>query len=318
MNLYAGKYISLCLLLLSALFNCCNNPGNNFATRNIENITRIELSDKNNRIVLSKTEKEQWFVASFKANMRNIENLKKILSGVEVQYPLPKMYESDYSNKKIKDEGIRIDLFKGKDLEQSYYLLFTDDDDAGTIGLKAGKQQSFVMELPGQDIDFSDYIVVEQAFWENNVLFSFSQGQIKYLKVEDHENQDNSFSIENGDSISLFDVNGKNIPFDKSKMNTYLSYFNNISFDSNLNITDDEKQKIASTKPLYTMTIESEAERLTCHINPVSDNNSDDYGNPLVYNRDFFNLVIPEKKLFAKARWLEFDILFEELSYFYD
>jgi hypothetical protein len=304
--------------LVSAFFICCNNQDNNFAARNIEDITRIELSDKNNQVILSKTEKEQWFVTSFKANMRNIANLKKILADIEVQYPLPKMHEADYSNKKITDEGVRIRIFKGKDIEQIYYMLFTDNKDAGTIGLKEGKKQSYVMELPGQDIDFSDYIVVESAFWENNVLFSFNQRQIKYLKIEDHENPDNSFSIETGDSISLFDRNGKNISFDKSKMDRYLSYFNNISFDSNLNIPDEEKQKIVSVKPLYTMTIESDAERLTCYINPISDNNSDDYGNPLVYNRDFFNLIIPEKKLFAKARWLEFDILFEELSYFYD
>jgi hypothetical protein len=83
-----------------------------------------------------------------------------------------------------------------------------------------------------------------------------------------------------------------------------------------LNITDEEKQKISSAKPLYIMTIESDTDSLTCYINPISDNGIDDYGNPLVYNRDFFYLFVPQKNLFAKAEWLKFDILLEELDSF--
>jgi hypothetical protein len=266
--------------------------------------------------VLTKTEKEQWLISSFKANMQKISNLKKILSDIEVRYPLPKMYDSMYSDKIISNEGILIRAFEGKKSVKSYYLLITGEKNAEVIGLTEGKQKSYVLELPGLDIDFSDYIVTESAFWENNILFSYSPGQIKYIKIENKEEPNTSFSIKITDTVSLFDVTGKNIPFDNFKMDAYLSYFNNISFDSNLNITDDEKQEITSTNPMYVITIESETDSLTCYINPISDNNFDDYGNPLVYNRDFFHLRVPEKNLFAKACWLEFDILLEELDYF--
>jgi hypothetical protein len=300
----------------SAFFICCSNSDNNFAVKDMENITRIELSEGNNHVVLTKTEKEQWLVSSFKANMQKISNLKKILSDIEVRYPLPKMYDSMYSDKIISNEGILIRAFEGKKSVKSYYLLVTDKENAEIIGLTEGKQKSYVLELPGSDIDFSDYIVTESAFWENNILFSYNSGQIKYIKIENKEEPNASFSIKITDTVSLFDVTGKNIPFDKFKMDAYLSYFNNISFDGNLNITDEEKQKITSTNPMYVMTIESETDSLTCYINPINDNNFDDYGNPLVYNRDFFYLRVPEKNLFAKAGWLKFDILLEESDYF--
>jgi len=311
------KYI-LFFLLGTAVFISCDNSGNNFAVKDIENITRIELSDKNNQLILSKTEDNQWLVSSFPANMRNISNLKKILADIEVQYPLPKMYASVYSTQKIVSEGIWVKTFKGKNAVKSYYLLFTEDKGVETIGLMEGSQKSFVLELPGLDIDFDDYIVAEQGFWENNILFSFKPGEIKHLKIDHNENPNNSFSVTIADSISLFDINGKNVRFDKTKMDVYLSYFGNISFDSNLTVSEDEKQKIISTKPLYIITIESPTENTVCYIHPIIDNNTDDYGNPLIYNRDFFNLVIPQKNIFAKARWLEFDILLEELNYFID
>jgi hypothetical protein len=315
MTLRIVKYI-VTILSGCAVFVGCSNSGSNFAVRNIENVSRIELSDSNNYIVLSKTEENGWLVSSFKANMQNISNLKAILSGVEVRYPLPKMYDSMYSNRKIIDEGIRIKVFEGKKIVKDCYLLITNDEGVEVIGLTNEKQKPYILELPGKDIDFDDYIVTESAFWENNVLFSYSAGQIKYLKIENNEVPNSSFSIEITDSISLFDADGKNRTFDKFKMDAYLSYFNNISFESNLNIPDDEKQKIISTMPLYIMTITSVTDSLTCFINPISDNSFDDYDNPLVYNRDFFYLIVPQKNLFAKAAWLKFDILLEEISYF--
>ncbi|MDR2383684.1 MAG: hypothetical protein LBD76_07380 [Prevotellaceae bacterium] len=309
------KYI-VAILLGSAILAGCDGSSANFGVRNIENVTRIELNDSVNRIVLSKTGQNEWLVSSFKANMRNIANLQAILSGIEVRYPLPKMYDSIYSREKIRDEGIRIKVFEGKRIVKSYYLLITGEENTELIGLTDEKHKPYVLELPGKDIDFGDYIVTESVFWENNILFSYNAGQIKYLKIDNMESPDNSFSIEITDSISLFDQNGVNLPFDRFKMDAYLSYFNNISFDSNLNITDEEKQQISSTKPLYIMTIKSDADSLTCFINPISDNNTDDYGEPLVYNRDFFYLLVPQKNLFAKAAWLKFDILLEELDCF--
>jgi hypothetical protein len=294
----------------------CNGSDSNFAVKNMESITRIELSDTNNCIILSATEKGEWMVSSFRANMANIRNLQKILSDIETEYPLPKIYDSVYDNKKITDEGILIKAFRGKNLVKSYSLLVTGEPDAEAVGLATGKRQAYVLTLPGQDIDFSDYISTESAFWENNILFSCNPGEIKYVKVENMENPDNSFSIKTDDSISLFDADGGNIRANRSKTERYLSYFNNISFVGNLNMTDDEKQKTVSAELLYILNIESDTDSITCYVYPISDNNLDDYGNPLVYDRDFFNLVVPQKKLFAKAAWLRFDILLEDLNYF--
>jgi hypothetical protein len=307
--------------MVAALSGCvagvsCGDSGSSFAVRNIENVTRIELTDSNEHLILSKTEESEWMVSSFRANMQNILNLMTILSDIDAVYPLPKMYDSTYSAKKITDDGIRIKIFKGKKVVKSYHLLITGKENAEVIGLMNGKRKPYVVELPGREIDFGDYIVMKPAFWENNILFSFNARQLKYLKVDNMETPDSSFSIEINDSIALYGANGRNYPFNKFRMDAYLSYFSNISFGSNLNITDSEKQKIASTKPMYCLTVASITDSMTCYIHPISDNNLDDYGNPLVYDRDFFYLTVPQKNLFAKAAWLKFDILLEELSYF--
>lgn len=315
MTLRIVKYI-VASLLCGTVFIACRDAGARFAIQDIDVITRIELNDVENHVVLSKTERNEWLVSSFKANMANVANLRAILSSVEVQCPLPKMYDSTYSRKKIMEDGIRIRAYKGKELVKSYYLLIAEEDDAEVIGLMDEKHSPYLLELPGRDIDFGDYIVAESVFWENNILFSYNAGQIKYVEIENMETPSNSFSITIADSISLFDRDGNRIPFDKFKMDAYLSYFNNISFDSNLNISDDEKREIISARSLYIMTVRSDTDSLSCYIHPVNDSRPDDYGNPLVYNRDYFHLVVPAKNLFAVASWLKFDILLEELDYF--
>jgi hypothetical protein len=315
MNLNIQNHIFL-LLMTSMLSVCCSGGEKRFAVRNAENITRIELSDSSNHTILSKSETGEWLVSSFRANMQNILNLKKILADVEVRYPLPKMYESTYPVKKISDEGILIKIFEGKKVSKSYYLLFTDNENTETIGLIEGKQKPYILELPGLDVNLYDYIVAEPVFWENNILFAYHPGEIRRITVENKENPDASYIIGINDTISLFDMEGKSYRFDKFKMDAYLSYFNNISFGSNLNIPEREKEKIASTTPLYVLTVESDTDSLTCWICPISDNKLDDYGNRLVYNRDFFYLIVPQRNLFAKAAWLNFDILLEELNYF--
>jgi hypothetical protein len=314
------KYFFLIILLLFIIvaFIYYKNFGsdNNFAISNIEDVTRIELSDKDNQVILTKAAEGQWFISSFKANMRNISNLKKIISALEVKYPLPKMYDSVYSINNILNNGLAVKIFQNKNILKNYHLLFSDS--IGAIGLIDGKKKSYVLELQGYNIDLNDYFSVKQVFWENNILFTLDSKQIKSIQVEHTDNPNNSFIIEkNNDSISLFDKNKDTVKFNTSKMAQYLSYFRNVSFENNLNISDEEKQKILSIKPLYMLTIESVNETLTYLIIPIENNQLDDYGNPLVYDRDFFNIVVPQKELFARVKWLEFDILLEDLSYFY-
>jgi hypothetical protein len=288
---------------------------NTFAVRDIESINRIELCDSDHHTILSKTANDEWFVASFRANSRKIQNLKTILSDIEVRYPLPEMFDSVYSRQTIINEGIQLILFEGKRTVKSYHLLFTDDERAKIIALISGRQKPYVVELPGIDIDFGDYIVTETAFWEDNVLFSYNLGQIRYLRIDNRIDPDNSFSIRITDSISIFDCNGNGVTFDRSRADTYLSYFSNISFDRNLDIDSDEQQTISSIAPLYVMTIHSTIDSLTCYISPIHVDSFDDYGNPLTYDRDSFYLIVPQKNLFAIARWLDFDILLEDLNF---
>jgi len=299
------------LLGVATYYLLNNKSDNNFALTgvNIENITTIELADINNQVVLTNSN-NAWLVSSFKANEQNVSNLKNILLELETQYPLPNIYKSDYPNSRIINEGIHIKVYTGKAIVKDFYMYHTDS--IGTIGLLGEKKQPYILGFPRQDIDIADYIVTEPTFWENNIITLFNSGKINQIKVDNHSDPNNSFTLKL-DSIVLFDLHGNIVEADKLRVEQYVSYFNTVSFEHNLSAT--EKQELAVTEPLYTLSINTKHDTLTCHIIPIKDNRNDNYGNPLVYNRDFFNFVVQERDLYVRARWLKFDILFEDLDY---
>ncbi|MDR0559450.1 MAG: hypothetical protein LBG92_04730 [Prevotellaceae bacterium] len=304
----------ICLILFAVLFSC-EQTGNKFAVDKIENITKIELNTDSIRITLSKTDSNKWLTDGFKANVRNISNLQKILSGIEVQYPLPKMYETEYSFQRLVNEGINLKIFKKKTIDKDFYIMFTDS--IGTLAVADGSKNVYVVDFYGQDIDIQDYIRLEPSFWEDNLALSVKSDEIKSVKLENMYDRDNSFLIhKNGDSIYILTLNGDTALYNSDKVKRYLTYFYGVYYENSLNLSDAEKHKIISSEPLYILSIETVNEPFTCTIYPVDDSGMDDYGNPLIYNRDFFYLSIPQKQLLAKARWLEFDILLEKLKYF--
>ncbi|MDR2467258.1 MAG: hypothetical protein LBD35_07685 [Prevotellaceae bacterium] len=328
----SSRALSFVGALFLSLWSSCSESDGHFAVSDAESLVKIELTEGGNNVALSKTESGEWFAGGFAANPTNMNNLKKILSGIEMQYPLPNMLDSIYPARRIAGEGLRLRAFGRNGLVRDFSLLFAGDD--GTIALAAGGRQAYVVDYPGADIDLRDYLVAEPGFWENSLVFASPPHNIKRLKVEHTANPEDSFSIENtGDSILLFDANGKPAKYDEYTMSRYLSYFREARFERimELDELDETKRRaLLETEPMYTISLtastasiastnadtDTDIDTITCRLYPIADARTDDYGNPLVYDRDFFCLAIPQKSLFAKARWREFDILLKKLNDF--
>ncbi|MDR2424278.1 MAG: DUF4340 domain-containing protein [Prevotellaceae bacterium] len=307
-------YKKTCIGAGLSLLMCCNTSYDRFAIDGIDKITRIELTGNQQQTTLVRIDENDWRIASNKANMRKIANLKTILAALEVQYPLPKIYENIYSPEKLR-QGVRVKAYREKRTVTDYYLLFSDT--LGATGMLNSSTKVFVVDFPAQDVNLEEYFVSDPIFWENNLAFSIMPERIKSVRIENGNEPANSFTIkQDGDSIRLFDSAGNRHPCNKLKAEQYLSYFGKVSYEHSLNIGETEKNGITTAKPMYIVNIETDNENIICFVYPIADNGMDDYGQPLVYNRDFFNLVMPQKGIFAKAKWLEFDILLKEIVEF--
>jgi hypothetical protein len=280
----------------------------------MENITGIELSDSANSTMLTKTGKG-WLVASFKANTPRIEILKRLLSTVEAAYPLPATCDSLYAADMATKYGIAVSLFKNSKVVKAYTVFLLDDN--RVAGLIRGAKHGYILEFNSTQTNVADYFVAEQSFWESNILFALKPQQIKAIKVEHTADYAASFSIDRtDDTLRLFDAEHRRLDFDTDRIRQYLNYFGDVSFDVALDLSDSAKQSLAATVPAYRLTVVSASDSANFNFYAIPDTAADDYGKPLGYNRDFFILTSPCKKLYARAAWLEFDILLENAQYF--
>ena len=312
---HANRALSFVGLLFFTLWTNCSGSDGDFAVSDVESIVKIELTEGDNSVALTKPGGDEWLARGFAANPTNVRNLKQILSGIEMLYPLPAILDSVYPARRIADEGLRIRVFGRNKLVRDFSLLFAGED--GTIALVAGGRQVYVVDYPGTDVDLRDYLVAEPGFWENNLVFASSSHDIRHLRVEHGDSREDSFSIENtGDSILLFDANGMPAKYNEYIMSRYLSYFREVRFERNMELDETERRVLTESNPMYTITLTTSTDTVACRLYPIADARTDDYGNPLVYDRDFFCLAIPQKSLFARARWIEFDILLKKFKDF--
>ena len=216
----------------------------NFAVHNIDELTRIELSEGDSRAVLSKPDK-QWYVYDLPANPDAVKALLRVLSDVEIMYPLPKLYVQDFSHSVMTEQGLQVRVYKREKCLREYYLMFPEAT-AGCIGLIGGKKQIYCLSVPG----FTGESVlarmnVKPEYWQQNLLFSLHPDEILSVSVYNSEHPEESFTINRLDTIiKIVDINGASFLFDKNTANRYLSYFVNVSFEHYANLSAEERQNI--------------------------------------------------------------------------
>jgi hypothetical protein len=288
-----------------------------FAVHDIDGLTRIELAEGDTRVVLSKSDK-QWYVYDLPANPDAVKALLRILSDVEIRYPMPKLYEQNFSTTILAEKGLHLRVYKKENCIREYYLMFPDTT-AGCIGLISGKKQIYCLSIPGLSAEsVSAKMSVKSEYWQENLLFSLHPDEILSVKVYNSEHPEESFTIQRSDTIiNIMDINGVSVPFDKNTATGYLSYFVNVSFEHYANLSVEERQNLMLSDSPYTLSVETgkgTREYKALYIYEASDK-TDDYGEPLIYNRNYFYLALPDEKI-VLAKWLNFDILFKNLTEF--
>lgn len=112
------------------------------------------------------------------------------------------------------------------------------------------------VNAPGFTSDISEYISTNPLFWRDKRLFDFEPNELISIKLTDINNQTNSFQItSNQEKFDL--MNSQNVieEYSLEKIERYLSYFKNISFDSIANENVFAIDTLLKNKALYEMQI---------------------------------------------------------------
>ncbi len=264
MNKRAVKYIIglvILVLLLSLLFRNRSPFGRNntsFASDPGKEITKIEFLQGNKSLTLEKSG-ENWLLNGSGATRKSgILFIIRVLNEIQIKSPVsPGLFESEITSKKI--EQVKVRVFGNRKLLNSFIVYKTSSNIYGNIMKKAAGSKPFIVYMPGFEGDIGSAFTLNELFWQPYTVFNLLPSEIASVDFENLTDTVNSFTIENVNSNYKFSDKNRNISgWDTALVTRYLSYFTRIPFESWVfNISDEEKKKIETTLPVYTIKVKT-------------------------------------------------------------
>ncbi len=314
------------LLSITALFailfvvSCGKRPDKQFSLNDVSSVTKVELFQDSLSVILTKTD-SVWMVNSeYVAGEEAIDMLLNILNSQQVVGAVSAV-QADSALTLLAEKGLRIKVYEGKKRASLDFTVYYTPE-LGFYGLVEGNRQAYRLQLPLVEDNPYDYLSAMPSFWRNNVLVSALPSEIRMVWVDDMEDPEKSFRINRKDdgTLELYDPYNEVVVenADVARMNTYLGYFNGLSYERMLDLNPEDHKSILLSPSPYRLSVKTaDGNRIALQLFYIS-NDFDAYGNPLDYDPDRFYLSMNNGSDIALAKWVDFDLLLRELSYFVD
>lgn len=224
----------------------------NFAIKDTASIDKIFIADaKGQSVTLTKSDKI-WVVNNkYEARPDNIRLLMKTFARIDVRSPVPK---TAFNNvvKMIATSGTKVEIYQGEDKpSKTYYIGGATLDHQGTYMLleTEGVKSSvpFIMYIPGNYAYLTTRFFTEAEQWRDAVVFRYLPEDIKSIELNYFETPEESFIINNKDSVYTMSAIGSNeaIPNMNSEMlKQYVGLYQKIYYE--MIDVESSKEKIDS------------------------------------------------------------------------
>lgn len=237
--------LALCLLAVFVFkkkggSSTVDKDSQDFKFADTAKITKLFLIDKNGRQVSLTRKDKQWLVNSkYTVRTDAILTLLETIKKVEVKSHVPKNAKVN-TLKLMSAKAVKIEIYAQDKLVKQYYVGHESDDSEGTYmilsNIETGEnyEEPYITHIPGFIGFLTTRYFTEEEEWRDRLVVNYAPYQISQLKLEHLEKPDSSFVItaKNLNDISLQNLKGQSIEFDNTKMRQYLSYFQNISYET--------------------------------------------------------------------------------------
>jgi len=279
-----------------------------FAMENIDKLYRIVITEKNKKsIILEKKEDDKWQLNNkYLARKNAVDNLLEVIKQVQIKYiPEPSAVKNIIAE--MRTIGVQVDLY-GQDnsLMKSYLVGGSTQDERGTYMLMNdegnNRPQPFVMRIPSIEGSVRGRFILSETNWRDRSVINEELSDVKYIKVEYPENQNESFMIKlkEGEPVLFAQDDVIISGVDQNKVKGYTQLFDGIyaEYIDNLNPLRDS---ISALKPFSIISYgKSEADYKVVRLFPLSD---------ILYERaepQALNVTKVEGRYFVDCSWGDF------------
>jgi hypothetical protein len=174
-----------------------NTPDKDFAIKNIGEVTKIFLVDRNNQTATLEYKNGGWvYNGQYRARPTAVEMLLSTMAKVNVWYTPPKIAETNMI-KSLGAEGIKVEAYdrSGKKIK-SYYVGGVTNDEMGTFMIMDGASQPYVVHIPGFTGQLRVRYMLGDDLWRDRTVFWEKPEDIQSISVEYPQQRSESFRLE--------------------------------------------------------------------------------------------------------------------------
>lgn len=254
------KIIFFLLLFVAAVVfisRACHDQVPEFAVKNPEKIKRITFKSNRGIVKLEKAGDKWMLNGTEEARMEAVKAILKTLTNIEVKSPVSQnSFTEIISEKEI--EVVEVNVSGSILPLKKYFVYKVSSNPYGNIITEGGKNNPFIMHLPGYGGDISIFYTTQINYWKPHIIFQYNINDIFSIELENVKEPQNSFKIYRNESggyvLESLDTKEKVKDVEPERITRYLSYFRRIRFEKFLD-PDVEiyRDSITKAPALYTL-----------------------------------------------------------------
>jgi hypothetical protein len=304
------------LILISIYFVFFRNTNSaqdlNFNIADTSQITKLIVSDKLGKVQISKVT-NQWMVnENFHANQQLIKQLFRLFKNLELNVLAPDL-ESKILADSIQNSGIKLEFYNNDDLTRRYWIGKFDEKYNSTLILTDDDVVAYVTAI-GLSKNISQFVKADDIFWRDKLLFGINPEEISEVNFLDINKSENSFKIEKKiDNWLLFNSKQEKFQASGDKISQYLSYFNNISFESLADEFVGKKcDSLLARQPVYIIKLKTKKDK-TLQLKLYQKYSDKNYLEP---DLDYIYGNLNNEKLVLLITYFQIDPILKQIDYF--
>ena len=227
-----------------------------FHSKPEKEITKIELSQGKERLILEKSADEWLINGNVAARRGGVNFIIRILTEAKIKSPI----SSETFNTEIVEQGVEpvvVRVFEGRKMIKSIRVYKTLSNSYGNIMKIKESSKPFIVHVPGYEVNIGAAFNVKPLFWQPYTIFNLHPSEISSIRFESMQDTSASFSIiKTEPAYTLHGTGGELTGYDPSLVIRYVSYFTFVPFESwAFELPDEDRARLTADSQLYKITV---------------------------------------------------------------
>jgi hypothetical protein len=289
-------------------------------------VDRIELTQSSGMRIEIKRQGSDWrTVEGTCVQKEMVDNVLHTFTKVAIKSYVPKSGIENITNQ-IRMNYRKAKIYQNGKWVKTWWIGNGTPDKLGTYALletpEGVAEVPVILEMRGLHGSLDSRFTADLRTWLCTEIFSFAIDEIQSVSFTNHEDKEQSFTIERlgkGRNFAIQDFRKNRMSYDTLKLVRYLDIFKKVHFEGpNYTLNNEQIDSLKKEQPSFALkltSIDGISVSLDAYRIAATSNDLDLAGNPLEYDMNRMWAFINKNQL-VKIQYFVFDPIFVDISFF--